>query len=41
MVADAITGNISTEATTEMGNIFAEAMRGTPEVSMPRCSYHR
>ena len=27
MVADAITGNISREATTSSGNIFAEAMR--------------
>jgi len=27
MVADAITGNISGEATTLSGNIFAEAMR--------------
>jgi len=28
MVADAITGNISREATIPFGNIFAEAMRG-------------
>ena len=27
MVADAVTGNISCEATTLSGNIFAEAMR--------------
>jgi hypothetical protein len=28
MVADAITGNISPEATTQAGNIFADATRG-------------
>ena len=28
MVADALTGNISREATIPFGNIFAEAMRG-------------
>jgi hypothetical protein len=28
MVADAITGNISPEATTQTGNIFADATRG-------------
>ena len=28
MVAGAIAGNISAEATTPTGNIFAEAMRG-------------
>ena len=29
MVADAITGNISPEATTPTGNIFADATRGS------------
>jgi hypothetical protein len=29
MVAGAIAGNISAEATTPTGNIFAEAMRGS------------
>jgi hypothetical protein len=28
MVADAITGNISPEATTQAGNLFADATRG-------------
>jgi hypothetical protein len=30
MVAGAIAGNISAEATTPTGNSFAEAMRGNP-----------
>ena len=39
MVADAITGNISTEATTQTGNIFADATRRMKETirrSLPR-----
>jgi hypothetical protein len=30
MVADALAGNISAEATKPLSNIFADAMRGTP-----------
>jgi hypothetical protein len=35
MVAAAIAGNISAEATTPTGNIFAEAMRGARECPLP------
>jgi hypothetical protein len=36
MVADAITGNISREATILFGNIFAEAMRGLAPKVLPQ-----
>jgi hypothetical protein len=38
MVTGAVAGNISAEATTPTGNIFAEAMRG---LSMDHCAPQR